>query len=193
MQKVLKVSLILVVAIALGVYALNSVVNGADEPTPAERMEKIQKSWDEAYLKGNLDALEESMVPDYVRHVINEPDVIGLDAVKETIKQHRLIFSECRVIIDELFVSGDYLIAQWTFKGTYAGDTNSNWVFQNKESGGSETMDISVSGGTKYTAKGCSVTKEVNGKSVESWMYTSSIIPILTAAGMELKIEPVEE
>ena len=59
MKKVLKVSLILVVAIALGVYALNSVVNGADNPTPAERMERLQKVWDEAYLKGNLDGLDE--------------------------------------------------------------------------------------------------------------------------------------
>ena len=85
MQKVLKASLVLVVAIALGAYVLNSVVNGADDPTPAERMERSQKAWDEVYLKGNLDALEEIFAPDVVRHTLNQPDVIGLDAIKEVI------------------------------------------------------------------------------------------------------------
>ena len=46
MKPVLKVSLVLVMAIALGVYALHSVVNGADDLSPAERMERFQRIFD---------------------------------------------------------------------------------------------------------------------------------------------------
>ena len=193
MHKVLRVSLVLVVIMALGVYALNSVVNGADDLTPAERLERAQKAFDEAYLKGNLDALDEIFAPDVVRHVLNRPDEIGLDAIKEGVKGNRLIFSECRVIIDEPFISGDRHTATWTFKGTYAGETNSKWIFQNKETGESETMGISVPAGTKYTQKGCSIARRVNDKIVEEWLYTDSLVPTLTAAGIELKTELMEE
>ena len=107
MHKVLKVSLVMIAIVALGVYALNSVVNGADDLTPAERLERAQKAFDEAYLKGNLDALDEIFAQDVVRHVLNRPDEIGLDVIKEGVKMNRLIFSECRVIIDETFVGLD--------------------------------------------------------------------------------------
>lgn len=192
MQKVLKVGLVLVV-MALGVYALNSVVNGADDPTPAERLERAQKAWDEAYLKGNLDALDEIFAPDVVTHTLNQPDEIGLDAIKEGVKRNRLIFSECRVIIDEPFVSGDRQIATWTFQGTYADQINRKWIFQNKETGESETVGVPISAGTKYNQKGCSITRTVNDKIVEEWLYTDSLAPILTAAGIELKTGTMEE
>ena len=188
MKKVLRVSLVLVVAIALGVYALNSVVNGADNPTPAERMERLQKVWDEAYLKGNLDALDELYAPDVVIHVLNRPGTIGLDALKEDIKRNRLIFSECRIILDELFVSGDRLIAQWTFKGTYAGERNLKWIFQSKETGESQTIKTSASAGEKLTVKACAISRLVNGKIVEDWTYFDTIVHTLTAAGIELKM-----
>ena len=85
---------------ALGIYALNSAVNGADDLTPAERMKHYQKIWDEAYLKGNLDALDDDYSPDRIAHKPNEPDIIGLDAIKEDAKRNRLIVSECRLIFD---------------------------------------------------------------------------------------------
>ena len=193
MKKVLKVSLILVVAIALGVYALNSVVNGADELTPAERMERTQKIFDEAYLKGNLDALDELYAPDVVIHNLDRPDTIGLDAIKGGIKEARITFSECRVIFDELFVSGDRFIFQWTFQGTYASERNLKWIFQNKETGKSQAINTSVSAGKQVTAKGCTIARKVKDKTVEAWGYESRIVPELTAAGIELKIEPIEE
>ena len=193
MKKVLKVSLVLVVAIALGVYALNSVVNGADDLTPAERMERTQKIFDEAYLKGNLDGLDELYAPDVVIHNLDRPDTIGLDAIKGGIKEARITFSECRVIFDELFVSGDRFIFQWTFQGTSAGEMNSKWIFQNKATGESETIGVSVPAGTKLTAKGCRIARKVKDKTVEAWGYSSRIVPTLTAAGIELKMEPIEE
>ncbi|MBC8508350.1 MAG: ester cyclase [Chloroflexi bacterium] len=193
MKKVLKVSLILVVAIALGVYALNSVVNGADDPTPAERMERFQKVLDEVYLKGNLDALDELYAPDVVIHNLNRPDTIGLDALKETTKGYRLLFSECRMIFDELFVSGDRIITQFTFQGTYAGERNLKWIFQSKETGESQAINTSASAGEQFTLKGCHIDRLVNEKFVETWTYWDTIVPTLTAAGIELKMEPIVE
>jgi hypothetical protein len=192
MQKILRVSLILVV-MALGVYALNSVVNGADEPTPAEMRDRLQKAFDEAYLKGNLDALDEIFTPDTVTHMPNRPDVTGIDAIKGQVKTYRLIFSECRIIHDELFVSGDRLVAPWTFQGTFAQDRKSKWIFQNKDTEDSETVDISISAGTKYIQKGCTISRLVDYKTAESWLYTDDLTPRLTAAGIGLEMKPIEE
>ena len=94
MQGVPRIGLVLVVVMALGIYALNSVVDGADEQPPAERMERVQKAFDEAYLKGNLDALDELYEPDVVIHWLDQPDTIGLDAFKEIAKQNCLMFSD---------------------------------------------------------------------------------------------------
>ena len=193
MQKVLKVSLVLVVVMALGVYALNSVVNGADDLIPAERMKRYQKLWDEAYLEGNLDALDDEYGPHTVKHRPNVPDVIGLDGIKGEIKTNRLIFSKCRVIFDELLVSGDRLISQWTFQGTYAGKRSLKWIFQSKGTGESKSINTSTSPGAKFTMKGCTISRSVNGKIVEEWTYWDSTVPALAAAGIELKMEPVEE
>lgn len=193
MQKILKVSLALIVMVALGVYALNSAVNGSDDSTPAEIMGKFQKAFDEAYLKGNLDALDELFAPDAVGHMPNMPNFRALDGVKGQIKRGRLIFSECRIIHDELFVSGDRIIIQWTFQGTYAGESNLKWVFQNKETEESEAINTSTPAGTQFTMKGCNISRLVNNKIVEDWVYWDSIVPALTAAGIELKMVPVRE
>ena len=89
-------------------------------------------------------------------------------------------------------MSGDQSISKWTFQGTFAGDLKAKWLFQNKETEESESIGISVTAGTKYTQKGCTIAKEVNGKIVEAWAYSSSLVPTLTAAGIELKTEPIE-
>jgi len=192
MHKVLKVSLVLVVMIALGVYALNSVVNGSGE-TPAEIKERFQKIWDEIYLKGNLDALDQVYGPDVIRHTINRPDIIGLDAYKALIKSHRALFPECRVILDEVFIAGDRLITTWTFQGTYAAQRTAKWIFQNKETGESETIGVSIPAGRTYTSKGCTIAKIVNSMFVEEWLYTDDIVPALIAGGMELAKQSLEE
>lgn len=194
MHKVLRISLVLVVIMALGVYALNSVVNGADDLTPAERMkQRLQKAADEAYLKGNLDALDEYIDPDVVMHMPYRADAIGIDAFKETIKQNRLILSELRLILDELFLSGDRVILQFTLQGVFAREINQKWVFQNKETGESETIGVSLSAGKKVTSKGCVIFRTVNGKIVESWQYEDSMLPTLIAAGIKLAVKPMEE
>jgi len=193
MQKILKVSLVLVVMMALGVYVLNSVVKGADDLTPAELKERLQRVYDEAYMKGNVDALDEICAPDVVEHRLNSPDIIGLDATKEGVKSGRLMFSECRLILGELIISGDRRVTQWTFEGTYAKETNGKLIFQNKKTGESETISASIPAGTKYNQKGCSIARLVNGKIAEEWSYTDRIVPTLTAAGVELKMGLVEE
>ena len=90
-------------------------------------------------------------------------------------------------------MSGDRVISQYTFQGTYAGERNLKWVFQSKETGESKAIDTSAPAGTQFTMKGCTISRLVNGKIVEEWAYWDTIVPILTSAGIELKLEPVEE
>ncbi len=197
MKRIMKGSIIFVSLLVIGliisqgviqVKAAKAEVTGElGDLTPAETKERFQNAYDEALLKGNLDAIDEIVAPEYVvHHRYWTNSNATLDGLKEFLKNIRLAFSECRVILDEVLISGDRVIMRSTFQGTYASDSNGKWTFQNEKTGESETINVPIPAGTKYTEKRCDILRIENGLIVEQWAYTNTIVPALRAAGIKL-------
>lgn len=69
--------------------------------------------------RGNLDALDEIVAPNYVLH----PDEVhGADGLKEMVKGYRNALSGLRVTIDQQFTEGDYVATRFTIRGTHDGN-----------------------------------------------------------------------
>ncbi|MGD8398277.1 MAG: nuclear transport factor 2 family protein [Anaerolineae bacterium] len=67
---------------------------------------KIQWAGEEAWLKGNVDALKEAYAEDYVSHRPPFPDVEGLEAVRQSIAATRLAYSDIEATYDEWIAVG---------------------------------------------------------------------------------------
>jgi ketosteroid isomerase-like protein len=86
--------------------------------TPEEHKARVRRVIDEAYGKGNLDALDEVNAPDAVWHQPPGPDLKGMDAYKQMITSLRSALSDFRFTVDEFIVEGDINAMRWTIQGT---------------------------------------------------------------------------
>ena len=151
-NKLIIVTVVLVILFAASVVC----VNGCSQQAKNEEIKaSIKRNAEDAYNNGNVDALDEHCVQDYIRHVPPEPDVIGLDAFKEGIKNTRLRLPDCRLTIGKITIDGNYGSIQWTFQGTYSG----------------QTPDTASLAGKRINTTGCTMIRLESGKLVEEWRY----------------------
>jgi predicted ester cyclase len=69
--------------------------------------------------KGNFDALDEILGPDYVVH---PEEVHGRDGLQAMVEGYRNALSGLRVTIDQQFTDGDYVATRFTIRGTHDGE-----------------------------------------------------------------------
>jgi steroid delta-isomerase-like uncharacterized protein len=69
--------------------------------------------------KGNFDALDEIVTPDYVCH---PQELQGPDGLKEMVEGYMNALAGLRVRIDQQFTEGDYVATRFTISGTHEGD-----------------------------------------------------------------------
>jgi steroid delta-isomerase-like uncharacterized protein len=119
-----------------------------------ERKATIRRAWYEAWNKGNLDALDEILAADFVRHRPPFPDIEGLEAFKQFVADTRSSYPDCQLTIHEMIIEGDTTAARWTWSGTHTGR--------------SPTFDIPPTG-KHGTLAACDVAHWVEGKCVEQW------------------------
>jgi predicted ester cyclase len=123
-------------------------------PMSEDLKAKTKRAWEDAYNQGNLDALDEVVGPNYVRHQPPFPDIVGLGALKKFVADGRAAYPDCQLTIAKIIIEGDWLATQWTFEGTQTG--------------------VSPATGAPPTGKhakldGCSMGRVEGGKSVEEW------------------------
>lgn len=105
--------------------------------------------------RGNFDALDGLVAPDYVLH----PDEVrGADGLKEMVEGYRNALSGLRVAIDQQFSQGDYVATRFTITGRHDGDLM----------------------GTPPTGKdvaftGITVSRCEDGRIVEEWELTDTV------------------
>ena len=114
----------------------------------------IRRVNDEAWNKGNLDALDELYAADYVYHRPPFLDVEGLEAFKQYIADLRTAYADLQLTLDEIIVEGNTSTSRWTYRGTHKGR--------------SPAFDIPPTG-KQVTFTGCTVNHWVEGKIVEDW------------------------
>jgi predicted ester cyclase len=176
----------------IGCGANRKIAVPAEVGSSAELKARLQSLEDEVWIKGNLDALDESIAADFVLHKLGEADVMGLDAYKDGIEGTRSVFPDGRVVIDNIISEGDMMVTQWSFKGTYAGPKAIRWIFWDMKDGKSQSVTIPMRIGRKFTIVGCTVARMVDGKIVEEWDYSDDMIGPLQQSGIAFLVEPVE-
>ena len=79
---------------------------------------------DDAWNKGNLEALDELHADGYVEHMIPlAPDVVGLDAFRQLVAHTRTAYPDFHITIHELIADDDRMAARWTWTGTHFAQT----------------------------------------------------------------------
>jgi steroid delta-isomerase-like uncharacterized protein len=69
--------------------------------------------------RGNFDALDAIVSPDYVLH---PEEVRGADGLKEVVATYRRAIAGLSVTIDQQFSEGDHVATRYTIRGTHEGD-----------------------------------------------------------------------
>jgi len=105
--------------------------------------------------KGNVDELDELLAPDVVRHQPQSPDIRGLEATKQLVRDLQTAFPDRHQVIDEIIVEGDTSVVRMTFQGTNTG----------------AHPTIPAPTGKQVTLTMCWIGHWEGGKIVEDWMY----------------------
>jgi steroid delta-isomerase-like uncharacterized protein len=108
---------------------------------------------EEMFNKGNLDAADELLTPDYVdRDPAMPEDIHGPDGFKEYVGAYRTAFSDLHLEIEDQIAEGDKVVTRWTGTGTHDG----------------ELAGIPPTG-NRVTLPGMEIVRISDGKLVEGW------------------------
>jgi len=115
---------------------------------------------DESWNKGNLDALDKFVAPDYIRHGAPFPDIVGLEALKEYISAIRETFSGFRLTMMDMIFEGDLMATRWPWTGKHTSQT---------------TRIPFPPSGNQLLVTGCSMIHTFGGKNKEEWAYPDDL------------------
>jgi steroid delta-isomerase-like uncharacterized protein len=83
-----------------------------------DRRARIQQAWDAAWDRGEVDALDELLSPDY-RRIESAGAEHGLSEFKASIIATRSAFPDLLTVIDEIVVEGDRAAVRWHSTGNH--------------------------------------------------------------------------
>lgn len=116
---------------------------------------------DDAWNKGNLDALDELHEVGYVEHMIPAaPDVTGLDSFRQLVAYTRTAYPDFHITIHELVADGNRMAARWTWTGTHSAQT---------------PIHALPPTGKRVTVHGFHFFHMQGGKLVEGWQFADGL------------------
>src|SRR5215210_6918425 len=86
-----------------------------------EFWDKTRRIWEDAYNEGHIDAFDEIVAPDFVRHQPPFPDIVGLEAWKQYVANVRVSYPDVQLKLGEYISQGGTTATLWTFEGTQTG------------------------------------------------------------------------
>jgi steroid delta-isomerase-like uncharacterized protein len=87
-----------------------------------EANKALIRRWCEVWNTGDLGAVGEFVVPDYVRHDPNGPEVRGPEAERQLVAMYLGAFPDLHFTIEHLVAEGDMVLARLTARGTHRGE-----------------------------------------------------------------------
>ena len=130
--------------------------------------------YNEAWDKGDVEALKEIFSPDNVWHTISGQD-ISLEEMLESLKQRMQMFPDRTNSIEDTILEGDKVVTRYIFRGTHTGDTE----------------DFPATG-NKVEFEAIEIVRVENGKIVECW-DVSDDLSAYQQLGFELKKKEEEK
>jgi len=86
-----------------------------------EFMAKYRWAVEEAWLKGNVAAMDEVLAPDVITHLSPFPDLKGAEAVKQSQLAVRQAYTDIRFDWDEMIGVGNTMACRWTMRMKHTG------------------------------------------------------------------------
>jgi predicted ester cyclase len=87
-----------------------------------ENKATVRRLMDEVWNQGNLDAIDESLAPDFVNH--DAPP--GLPSDREGFKQlavmYKAAFPDMHLHVEDQLAEGDMVVSRWSAHGTHQGE-----------------------------------------------------------------------
>ena len=111
--------------------------------------------FEEVLSKGNVDAVDEFMAPNYVDHSIPSGLPPGTEGLKQATTTYRTAFPDLKATLDDIFAESDRVAYRWSVSGTHLG----------------EWLGIPPTG-NHVTATGITHFRIAGGKVVEAWTST---------------------
>jgi predicted ester cyclase len=107
---------------------------------------------EEVWTRGNLDAVDRFLSPNYRRHLSPTAEPLLLDGQKQRLAGFHSAFPDIRIIIEDVFSEDDYVIFRSTMSGTHRG------IFQGIEPTGKSVVVTLID-----------IIRVEHGKFVEHW------------------------
>jgi steroid delta-isomerase-like uncharacterized protein len=87
-----------------------------------ENKQVVLRFYEELWNRGNLDAADELVAPDYVRHDLRPGDAPpGPAGQKAVAEKFWAAFPDVSLEVEALVAEGDLVVARWTMFGTHTG------------------------------------------------------------------------
>ena len=84
----------------------------------------VRRYFEEAWVKGNLAAVEDFMVPNYIEHQVPDVHLASRDSLKQLLATYYKAFPDMKSVLHDIFAQGDRVAFRWSVSGTHLGD----WV-----------------------------------------------------------------
>jgi predicted ester cyclase len=78
----------------------------------------VRKFYEEAWVKGNADAVDEFVAANYVEHGLPT----GAEGMKWSITAYRTAFPDWKTTLDNIFAEGEMVTCLWSTRGTHLRD-----------------------------------------------------------------------
>ena len=112
MKSTTSIRLVTLVAILLiSVALLSNSSNGKQQ-----NIKRVQKYWDDVWNKGNLQA-----VADFYHPNAKHGDDFSIEGFQKGVASQREAFPDFKVVINDIFATGDKVVTEVTYIGTHTG------------------------------------------------------------------------
>src|SRR5215207_4043002 len=92
-------------------------------PVSAEENEAlVRRYFEEAWVKRNLAAVDEFMVPNYVEHQIPDGRLTSRHSLKQLVAMYYKAFPDMKSVLHDVLAQGDRVTYRWSVSATHLGD-----------------------------------------------------------------------